>query len=380
MSRDKLASVMFRRAAELPIHAVHPRASRNRHNGKKGQLVVSHPMPEPSRKLHSAADQPCPVSYIRELSPVRRFGRTMAVSSAMLEVFSILEKLTRTDVTVAFIGETGTGKDVLAQAMHERSLRAKGPFVVFDCGAVAANLAESELYGHEKGSFTGAHNCHLGAFERAQGGTLFLDEIGELPLELQPRLLRVLENRSVRRVGGCHDRPVDVRVLAATNRNLRADVATGKFRQDLYFRMAGAEVFVPALRDRIQDLPLLVSSILEDLGASDLRLADATLEVLRAHHWPGNVRELKNTLACARYFAERGVVHPEHVRLAAPVEDEKSCLERLPLAGHALQNIERCAIQQSLAQLNGNKAGAARGLGIALSTLYEKIKKYEIHS
>jgi DNA-binding NtrC family response regulator len=219
-------------------------------------------------------------------------------------------------------------------------------------------------------------SAYVGAFERAHGGTLFLDEVGELPVDLQPRLLRVLESRRVRRVGGGTDRAVDVRVLAATNRDLRADVASGQFRQDLYFRLAAAVVAVPPLRDRIDDLPLLIPRLLDDLGHGDLVVAQATLEALRAHAWPGNVRELKNTLASAAAFVENGVLEPQHLRFLTPACE--SAIERLPLGGQTLQCIERAAIKQTLEQTGGNKSNAARVLGIAVSTLYEKLKKYAI--
>jgi transcriptional regulator with PAS, ATPase and Fis domain len=313
---------------------------------------------------------------------VRSFGSLVADSARMHEVFNLLGPLSKTDLTVTLIGETGTGKDVLAHTLHEESLRAQGPFVVFDCGAVAPNLAESELFGHERGSFTGAFSGHAGAFERAHGGTLFLDEIGELPLDLQPRLLRVLETRRVRRVGGSDDRSVDVRIIAATNCDLSAGVQAGKFRQDLYFRLAGAIVPVPPLRDRLEDLPLLVPRLLEDLGAGGLGVSQETYAVLRAHAWPGNVRELKNTLGCALAFVRGDVLEPAHLRLHgqsdAPPRDEDAELAQLALGGLSLQRIERAAIKQTLAQTNGNRVLAARSLGIAVSTLYEKLKKYNL--
>jgi DNA-binding NtrC family response regulator len=296
----------------------------------------------------------------------------------MREVFDLLHRVAQADVTVWLIGETGSGKDVLAHVLHEESARSQGPFVVFDCGAVAANLAESELLGHERGAFTGAVTAHIGAFERAQGGTLFLDEIGELPLDLQPRLLRALESRSVRRVGGRHERRVDVRVIAATHRDLRADVAAGTFREDLYFRIAVAVVRVPALRERMDDLPGIVLSLLADLGRPTLRVTDSTLAMLRAHSWPGNVRELKNVLSCAIAFLDPGarLLEPRHVRLLAPNKDASLALETLPLGGHALDRLERVAIRQTMARTQGNKASAARALGISVSTIYQKLKKY----
>jgi DNA-binding NtrC family response regulator len=316
--------------------------------------------------------------------PVRRFGRVSARSGAMHEVLNMLERFARTDVTVTMVGETGAGKDVLAHAIHEEGARGDSPFVVFDCGSVAANLAESELLGHERGAFTGAVTTHAGAFERADGGTLFLDEVAELPLELQPRLLRALESRKVRRVGGKVDRPVNVRVIAATNRDLRADVASGKFREDLYFRLAVAVVKVPPLRERLEDLPELVLSLLADLGQPHLRVSDAVFSALRAHPWPGNARELKNALACAVAFVDAGVtlLEPRHFKLLSPTacaDGDNSWIDSLPLAGQLLERIERAAIRQTLRQAGGNKAHAARTLGIAVSTLYEKLKKYGLY-
>jgi len=312
----------------------------------------------------------------RALRPMREFGKLSARSASMQEVFGLLERLAGSEVTVTLIGETGSGKDVLARAIHEQSTRAGKPFVVFGCGAVAANLVESELFGHERGSFTGALATHAGAFERANGGTLFLDEVGELPLDLQTRLLRALDNRRVRRVGGKEDRSIDVRVIAATNRDLKTIVAAGVFRQDLYFRLAAAVVPVPPLRDRLDDIALLVPRLLADLGCADLVVSDATLDALRVHPWPGNVRELKNTLASALPFVDTGVLEPNHLRFLTPANLDT--LDGLPLGGQPLERIERVAIRQTLAQTGGNKAQAALVLGIAVSTLYEKLKKYQL--
>lgn len=304
--------------------------------------------------------------------------RRLAVSSrVMQQATSVLERLAQAEVTVTLIGETGTGKDVLARNLHQKSRRVDGPFVVFDCGSVAANLAESELLGHERGAFTGATSAHTGAFERAHTGTLFLDEIGELPLDLQPRLLRVLENRSVRRVGGTVDRLVDVRVVAATNRDLQAEVAAGRFRQDLYFRLAAAVVQVPPLRERTEDIPLLVGRLLEDLGHPELRVSDEAQRLLQSKEWPGNVRELKNTLACALAFLDTNVLEPRHLTSLRNEEGEAP-LSRVSLCGQTLESIEREAIAQTMQRTKGNKAQAAQLLGIAVSTLYEKLKKYRL--
>jgi two-component system response regulator HydG len=314
---------------------------------------------------------------------VRTFGKVVARSPEMHQLFDVLERFARSDVTVTMIGETGSGKDVLAHALHARSTRANGPLVVFDCGSVAANLAESELLGHERGSFTGAVAPHEGVFERANGGTLFLDEIAELPLELQPCLLRALESRCVRRVGGKVDRPFDMRVIAATHRSLRAEVAAGRFREDLFFRLAVAVVEVPPLRRRLQELPDIAKGILTSLGYGHLRVSEAALELLRSHSWPGNIRELKNCLSCALAFVDVGatVLEPGHLKMLSArssEEVETAWVDDLPLAGHPLDRIERAAIQQTLRQAAGNKAQAARILGIAVSTLYQKLKRFRI--
>jgi two-component system, NtrC family, response regulator HydG len=298
-------------------------------------------------------------------------------SSSMCRVLELLAPLARAEVTVTLIGETGTGKDVLARTIHQQSPRRNGPFVVFDCGAVAANLAESELLGHERGAFTGAVGAHVGAFERAHGGTLFLDEIGELPLELQTRLLRLLGNSSVRRVGGTEDRPFDVRIVAATNRDLQAEVSTGRFRRDLYFRLAAAVVHVPPLRDRIEDIPVLAACLLEDLGHGEVRISQDALHALASRTWRGNVRELKNTLACAIAFLDGSLLEARHLAVSSLCEaPERELVDQLALGGLTLACIERVAIEQTLRLTTGNKARAAELLGIAPSTLYEKLKKY----
>jgi DNA-binding NtrC family response regulator len=314
--------------------------------------------------------------------PIARFGDAVAASPGMMQVFAMLGKLGPSDVTTTLIGETGTGKDVLARAVHAGSARADGPFVVFDCGAVAASLIESELFGHERGAFTGAVAEHQGAFERAVDGTLFLDEIGELPLDLQPRLLRALEQREIRRVGGGTEIPVDVRVIAATNRDLSAEVGAGRFRQDLYFRLSAAVVEIPPLRERKEDLPVLVDMILGEAGR-DVTITATALAALSGYDWPGNVRELRNVLITAVAMVDGPILDVRHLmfpalaraRGAAEAKPEPR-LDDLPLAGQSLEALERAAIAQTLEQESGNRSRTARVLGIAPSTLYEKIKKY----
>ena len=238
-----------------------------------------------------------------------RFGECFGSTLAMRQIFGLLERLGPTDATVLIGGETGTGKDVLARSIHASSPRKGKPFIVVDCGAVVGTLIESELFGHEKGSFTGATGARQGAFELAHGGTLFLDEIGELPLDLQPKLLRALEQRAFRRVGGSKEIRVDIRVIAASKRNLRMEVERGKFREDLYFRLAVVPIELPPLRERREDIPLLAETLVAQIAAQDpsgttpRSLSTPAAEALRSHEWPGNVRELRNVLERAAYLA-----------------------------------------------------------------------------
>src|SRR5690348_14249220 len=240
-----------------------------------------------------------------ELSDSDRFGSMIGRSVKMRELFARLEKLARSDATVLITGETGSGKELVAEALHDHSPREKGPFVVLDCGSIPPNLIESELFGHERGAFTGATSSYAGAFERAHGGTVFLDEIGELPLAMQPKLLRVLERKEVRRVGGSKSITVDIRVVAATNRDLGVEVNKGRFREDLYYRLAVARVHVPPLRERREDIPLLVEHFLQTLpGGDKTKLRPETVELMKKHEWPGNVRELRNVIERAVLLSE----------------------------------------------------------------------------
>ena len=246
----------------------------------------------------------------------------------MREIYAIIEKIAPTATTVVIDGETGTGKEVVAQAIHSLSPRARNELVVFDCGAVPPNLIESELFGHEKGSFTGAMMTRSGLFEQADGGTLFLDELGELPLDLQPKLLRALENREVRRVGGAKASKVDVRIIAATNRNLEDEVRAGRFRQDLFYRLSVVRLHLPSLRERADDIPLLVQHFLDTgafnrHGAVPVRsIAPDAITALQAYPWPGNVRELVNVIERAVSFCSDGQVElsdlPDYIRSARP--------------------------------------------------------------
>jgi len=316
------------------------------------------------------------------IAPRSEFCSLKANSPSMQNTLGLMARYAPAEVTVTLMGETGSGKDVIAHAMHSGSPRANGPIVVLDCGAIASSLAESEVLGHERGAFTGAITSHAGAFERARGGTLFLDEIGEMPLDLQTRLLRAIDNRHGRRVGGNVDRAFDVRIIAATNRDLRMEVAEGRFRQDLFYRLGAAIIPVPPLRGRLEDLTLLVPNLLADVGKPNLAVTEQAYAAMRMHGWPGNIRELKNTLACAVAFVDPGsdVLDAPHINSVwrMPEEWAPQGVEQLPLGGQLLERIERAAIYQTLLQTEGNKVRAAQVLGIAVSTLYEKIKRYRL--
>jgi len=249
--------------------------------------------------LGSSALRLCMVKEVIHLplSPLEQFGGLIGRSVAMRRVYALLERVAPTDATVLLEGETGTGKEVAAEAIHAESARARGPVVVFDCGAVSASLIESELFGHERGAFTGASQARVGRFEAAHGGTLFLDEIGELPLELQPKLLRAIEARSVVRLGSNAPRPVDVRIVAATNRQLTREVDRGQFREDLYYRLSVVRVRLPPLRERSEDIPLLVRHFEKEWRSRENPpppLSDEAIRVLASQQWHGNVRELRN--------------------------------------------------------------------------------------
>ena len=245
-----------------------------------------------------------------DLSTRDRFGEMVGSSVAMRALFAKLERIAPTDASVLITGETGTGKELVAEAVHHHSARASGPFVVVDCGSIPDNLIASELFGHERGAFTGAVSTYAGAFERANGGTIFLDEIGELPLELQPNLLGVLERRQVRRLGSTKPVPVDIRVVAATNRDLASEMNRGSFRSDLFYRLAVVQVRVPALRERPEDIPILAQHFADLLGASSgisPHISKETLDSLRHHPFPGNVRELRNVIERSMVLAEAGM-------------------------------------------------------------------------
>ena len=316
----------------------------------------------------------------REQTTRDRFGDLLGASPRMRELFADLERIAAADVTLLIEGETGTGKEIVAESVHRASSRAAGPFVVFDCGAVTPTLVESELFGHERGAFTGATHAHAGVCEQADGGTLFLDEIGELPKELQPKLLRAIEKRQIRRVGGTRVIAFDARIIAATNRQLRAEVELDRFRQDLYFRLAAAHVTVPALRERMEDLPLLVELFLslEQPPRSARDLSRELWDLLRAHRWPGNVRELRNVV-------QRFLVTPDRalrdltVESPAPAGAASSAAELLPLRIARRENgdaFERDYLAAALRLAGGNVTRAAALAEVSRQNLQKLLKKH----
>ena len=307
-----------------------------------------------------------------------RFGDLIGASRTMREVFGILERVAPTDITVLIQGETGTGKELAAHAVHNQGRRASGPFVVFDCGAVAPNLIESELFGHEKGAFTDAVKSRQGAFELAEGGTLFLDEIGELAPALQPKLLRALDQREVRRVGAEKPVKVNVRVVAATNRDLEKEVKAGRFREDLFYRLSAVTVHLPSLRMHKEDIASIAEQLLAAIsGETGKKLkgfSPEALAALTAYTWPGNVRELRNVIERAAALCEGPLIEAKDLFLSPG--RKSATLEGL--SGKTLEEIEKAAIRATLSSVSNNKTEAAKALGIAYSTLYEKMKKYGI--
>jgi transcriptional regulator with GAF, ATPase, and Fis domain len=318
----------------------------------------------------------------REQATSDRFGDLLGTSPCMRELFADLERIAPSDISVLIEGETGTGKELVAESIHRASARANGPFVVFDCSAVAPTLAESELFGHERGAFTGAVGSRPGVFEQADGGTIFLDELGELPRELQPKLLRVLEKREVRRIGAQRTTPIDVRLIAATNRNLAAEVQHGNFREDLYFRVAQAQVTVPPLRDHMEDLPVLVECFLSRASPprSPADVPAQVWELFRAHRWPGNVRELINAVqrllvTPARALEPSGSGAYRAVRASAPPEHVE--IVPLRIARHeASDAFERRYLEALLGRSNGNVTRAAAIAEVSRQMIQKLIKKH----
>ena len=321
----------------------------------------------------------------REQSLSDRFGDLLGRSACMRELFADLARIAASDVSVLVEGETGTGKELVAESIHGASSRATGPYVVFDCSAVAANLVESELFGHERGAFTGAASSRIGVFEQADGGTIFLDELGELPKELQPKLLRVLEKGEVRRVGSNRTISVDVRVVAATNRNLASEVEQGNFREDVFFRVATTHVYVPPLRDRMDDLPLLVDHFLRLANASFDRQAipEQVWNMLRSYSWPGNVRELQNAVRRLLITPDRaiGAGARHSTPPPAPLSTSAGLKPLVPLRvarRDAADEFERAYLRDLLTRSDGNVTRGAAIAEVSRQMIQKLMRKHEL--
>ncbi|MFT4975965.1 MAG: transcriptional regulator with GAF, ATPase, and Fis domain, partial [Myxococcota bacterium] len=333
------------------------------------------------------------------ISPTKEaaFEGMVGASVAMRQLFGVLRRIAPTNLTVLLTGETGTGKELASRAVHDHSRRRDGPFIVFDCGAAPENLIESELFGHKRGAFTGAVGDRPGVFELADGGTIFLDEVGELPLELQPKLLRVLEQREVRRVGGTRTKSIDVRVVAATNRNLRDEVAQGTFREDLYYRLAVVEVLIPPLRERMSDLQLLIAHLLQhaDHNPGVFRVSEEVMSIFSSYHWPGNVRELNNCLIRALPFCDTDQITldtlPRTLRSqeAAPSAPSTPSPTTTPLhtdpslpfkdaKDQLIEAFERQYLVDLLEHHSGNVSRAARIAQMDRKTITRLMKKHQL--
>ncbi len=317
----------------------------------------------------------------RELREKYRFENIIGKGDAIEQVFRIMEKVARTDSSVLIAGESGTGKELVARAIHFTSERANGRFLPINCGALPENLLESELFGYKRGAFTGAMNEKIGLLKAADKGTVFLDEIGDMPLSLQVKLLRVLQEREVYPLGSNDPVAFDVRVLCATNKDLEAEVKAGRFREELLYRINVITIKLPPLRDRKDDIPLLASHFLKKfehtLGRGGMRFSKGAMKLLLGYAWPGNVRELENTIERAAILAETDVVHshdlPDKLRSnALPPGAE------MDITNTTLDDLEREHIKRVLTKVEGNKDRAAQMLGIHVSTLYRKMQRYRL--
>jgi two-component system response regulator PilR (NtrC family) len=317
-----------------------------------------------------------------QLPQIKLLGR----SRAMEQLREMIERVARSQAPVHVYGESGTGKELVAQLIHDAGARRDGSFVPVNCGAIPTELMESELFGHKKGSFTGAIADKEGLIQSAEGGTLFLDEIADLPLHMQVKLLRVIQEKSVRPVGESKETPIDVRILSATHKNLAALVAEGKFREDLFYRVNVIEIRVPPLRERLEDIDELVESIMNRLGRQignrTLQVTDAALATLREYHFPGNVRELENVLERAATLCSNGIIDASDLQLRPKVSNTEVSMPNTVAPGEklgdALEDIERDAIVRALEQTRYNKTKAAQLLGMTFRSLRYRIKKLGI--
>lgn len=323
------------------------------------------------------------------LSKRTRFGDLLGHSDSMRALFAVLERIADRDVTVLIEGESGTGKEVAARALHEQSSRQGELFVAVDCGAIPAGLIESELFGHAKGAFTGATSNRTGPFELAEGGTVFLDEIGELPLDLQPKLLRAIESREIRRVGETKPRPFNARLIAATNRTLLREVEAGRFRQDLYFRLSVIQIRMPPLRERAEEIPRLIAHFLADFDADPSQpLPPSLMAALQAHQWPGNVRELRNAverLAVIPGMAPHFYLEGSQAHAPATTTGGDGPSVPLDLPFHEgkrrwIEAFERRYLSEMLERCNGNVSELARSSGLSRQSCHRLLDRYGLGS
>ena len=336
------------------------------------------------RAMGKIRDRKEVAALTRQLRDAGRLGEMVGTSKTMLDVMRQMETAAPSTASVLITGETGTGKEIVARTLHQLSPRASQPFVAINCAAIPESLMESEIFGHERGAFTGAAERRLGCFELADGGTLLLDEIGEMPAATQSKLLRVLEDHKVRRIGSKVETPIDVRVLAATNKDPQQAVAQGHLRQDLYFRLNVFQIHLPPLREHKDDLPALVDQLLREMnqkhGRQALGVNSEVMDLFKAYPWPGNVRELRNVLERAAIASDHGSIGRPHLpegfaRGPMAQADELSGLRFPP--GTTVEAAERELILQTLNATNQNKTRAAELLGISLKTLHNKLKEYE---
>jgi len=336
------------------------------------------------RALERVQDKQAVAALTRELREAGKLGVLVGSSGAMQDVMRQVEIAAPSTASVLITGETGSGKEMVARSIHMLSPRASRPFVAINCSAIPESLMESEIFGHEKGAFTGAAERRIGCFELAHGGTLLLDEIGEMPPQTQAKLLRVLEDRKVRRLGSKVETPVDVRVVAATNKNPEQAVADGKLRQDLYFRLNVFHIHLPPLREHKGDLPLLVDHLLAEIsekhGKKVTGVGADVMDLFKSYPWPGNVRELRNVLERSAIASDRGTINRQHLPSdfghAPAVTSSGLGGLRFPI-GTTVDDVERELIFQTLASTSQNKTRAAELLGISLKTLHNKLKEYE---
>jgi two-component system NtrC family response regulator len=295
-------------------------------------------------------------------------------------VFSVVRKVADTEATVLITGESGTGKELVARAIHSGSSRRSAPFVAVNCAAIPRDLLESELFGHVKGAFTGAIRDKEGKFQLAEGGTIFLDEVGDLPVELQPKLLRVLQERVVEPVGGRAPQRIDLRVVAATNADLEKWIAQGRFREDLYYRLCVIPIKLPPLRERVEDIPLLLRYFCSKFGAEEVTFSKAALDRLLAYGWPGNVRELENTVERLLIMREGDQIGIDELpdKLAVAAAGEVRGVLRLPADGYSLEQLEQEAVLEALTRCDWNQTAAAKFLRIPRHTLIYRMEKYHI--